>query len=396
VTVAEIGQTLKVANVLEGSVRKAGNTIRITAQLVRADNGYHLWSATYDRDLKDVFKVQDDIARVVVDKLKLTLTGALASTARRTESMEVHNLLLQGLFAAQSDTDEGTAQALKAFQRALTIDPNYAPAWSGIGWVKFRRGVNGYEPVLEALKTAETSVNRAIELDPALADAHARLGSIRMVRYDWRGSAEATDKALQLDPGNSEALFIRAILTQVTGTSADAMAAMQKARDRDPLNQLTRRYAARILYYAGKLAEAEVLLRQILAASPTFSAAHYELGRVLLARGDVPAAIAEFEAESNPVWRVNGLPLGYRAAHRNAEADAALKDLLRHSDGSEFQVAEVYAYFGDADRAFDWLDRAVKADPGSIWLRNDPLCIGLIHDPRYQVILRRLNVPAST
>jgi TolB-like protein/Tfp pilus assembly protein PilF len=396
VTVAEIGQALKVANVLEGSVRKAGNTIRITAQLVRADNGYHLWSATYDRDLKDVFKVQDDIARVVVDKLKLTLTGALASTASRTESTEVHNLLLQGLFAAQSDTDEGTAQALKAFQRALTIDPNYAPAWSGIGWAKFRRGVNGYEPVLEALKTAETSVKRAIELDPALADAHARLGSIRMVRYDWRGSAEATEKALQLDPGNSEALFIRAILTQITGTSADAMAAMQIARDRDPLNQLTRRYAARILYYAGKLAEAEVLLRQILAASPTFSAAHYELGRVLLARGDVPAAVAEFEAESNPVWRGNGLPLGYRAAHRNAEADAALKDLLRHPDGSEFQVAEVYAYFGDADHAFDWLDRAVKADPGSIWLRNDPLCIGLIHDPRYQVILKRLNLPAST
>ena len=396
VTVADIGQALKVANVLEGSVRKAGNTVRITAQLVRADNGYHLWGATYDRDLKDVFKVQDDIARVVVDKLKLTLTGALPSTASRTENTEVHNLLLQGLFAAQSDTDEGTAQALKAFQRVLTLDPNYAPAWNGIGWVKFRRGVNGYEPVLEALKAAETSVKRAIELDPTLADAYARLGSIRLVRLDWGASAEATEKALQLDPGNSEALFIRAIRTQATGTSVDAMAAMQKARDRDPLNQLTRRYAARILYYAGRLAEAEVLLRQILAASPTFSGAHYELGRVLLARGDIPAAIAEFEAESNPVWRVNGLPLGYRAAHRNAEADTALKDLLRFSDGAEFQVAEVYAYFGDGDHAFDWLNRALKADPGIIWLRNDPLCIGLIHDPRYQVILRRLNLPPST
>jgi adenylate cyclase len=396
VTVADIGQALKVANVLEGSVRKAGNTIRITAQLVRADNGYHLWSATYDRDLKDVFKVQDDIARVVVDKLKLTLTGALPSTASRTENTEVHNLLLQGLFAAQSDTDEGTAQALKAFQRALTIDPNYAPAWSGIGWVKFRRGVNGYEPVLEALKTAETSLKRAIELDPTLADAYARLGEIRMVRFDWNASTEAIDKALQLDPGNSEALFIRAIRSQATGTSADAMAAMQTARDRDPLNQLTRRYAARMLYYAGRLAEAEVLLRQILAASPNFSGAHYELGRVLLARGAIPAAIAEFEAESNPVWRVNGLPLGYRAAHRNAEADAALKELLRNSDGAEFQVAEVYAYFGDADHAFEWLSRAVKVDPGIIWLRNDPLCIALIHDPRYQAILKRLNLPVST
>jgi TolB-like protein/Flp pilus assembly protein TadD len=396
VTVADIGQALKVANVLEGSVRKAGNTVRITAQLVRADNGYHLWSETYDRDLKDVFKVQDDIARVVVDKLKLTLTGTLPSTTTRTENTEAHNLLLQGLFALQSDTDEGTGQALKAFQRALAIDPNYAPAWNGIGWVKFRRGVNGYEPVLDALKVAETSLKRAIELDPTLADAHARLGSIRLVRFDWDGSAQATDRALQLDPGNSEALFIQAIRTQMTGTSADAVKAMQKARDRDPLNQLTRRYSARILYYAGRLTEAEALLRQILAASPTFSGAHYELGRVLLARGNVPAAISEFEAESNPVWRVNGLPLGYHAAHRKSEADAALQDLLRNSAGAEFQVAEVYAYFGDADHAFEWLDRAVKADPGIIWLRNDPLCVALTHDPRYQAILKRLNLPAST
>jgi tetratricopeptide (TPR) repeat protein len=396
VTVADIGQALRVANVLEGSVRKAGNTVRITAQLVRADNGYHLWSETYDRDLKDVFKVQDDIARVVVDKLKLTLTGALPSTGTRTENTEVHNLLLQGLFALQSDTDEGTGQALKAFQRALTLDPNYAPAWNGIGWVKFRRGVNGYEPVLDALKTAETAVKRAIELDPTLADAQARLGSIRLVQFDWAASAAATDKALQLDPGNSEALFIRAIRTQATGTSADATAAMQMARDRDPLNQLTRRYAARILYYAGRLAEAEALLRQILAASPTFSGARYELGRVLLARGDVPAAIAEFEAESNPAWRVNGLPLGYHAAHRKADTDAALEELLRNSNGAEFQVAEVYAYFGDSDRAFDWLSRAIKSDPGIIWLRNDPLCVSLTHDPRHQAILKRMNLSATT
>jgi adenylate cyclase len=395
VTVADIGQALKVANVLEGSVRKSGNTVRITAQLVRADNGYHLWSETYDRDLKDVFKVQDDIARVVVDKLKLTLTSTLPSKATRTENTEAHNLLLQGLFALQSDTDEGTAQALSAFQRALAIDPNYAPAWNDIGWAKFRRGVNGYEPVRNAIKVAETSVNRAIELDPTLADAYAHLGTIRIVQFNWPASAQATDRALQLDAGNAEALFTRAIRIQITGTSAEALPALQMARERDPLNQLTRRYAARVLYYAGRLGEAESLLRQILAASPTFSAAHYELGRVLLARGEVAAAVAAFEAESNPQWRVLGLPLGYHAAHRTADTEAALQNLLRHSAGAEFQVAEVYAYFGDADHAFEWLGRAVSSDPGIIWLRNDPLCMGLTHDARYQAILKRLNL-AST
>jgi TolB-like protein/lipopolysaccharide biosynthesis regulator YciM len=395
VTVAEIGRLLNVANVLEGSVRKAGNTVRITAQLVRADNGYHIWSATFDRDLKDVFKVQDDIARVVVDKLKLTLTGGLPTTAARTENTEIHNLLLQGIFAAQSDTDEGTAQALKAFQRAISIDPTYAPAWNGIGRMKFRRGVNGYEPVKDALKVAEESIQRAIELDPGLADAYAQLGSIRVVQFNWDASVAATDKALQLDPGNLDALFIQAIRAQATQTSNDAIAAMQKALDRDPLNLLNRRYAARILYYAGRLDQSEALLRKILAVSPTFSAAHYELGRVLLARGNIPKAVAEFEAESNPVWRGNGLPLGYHAAHRKADADAALQNLLSASDGSEFQVSEVFAYFGDSDKAFRWLNRALTADPGIIWLRNDPLCVGLTADPRYQAILKRMNLPLS-
>jgi TolB-like protein len=396
VTVADIGRALMVANVLEGSVRKVGNTVRITAQLVRADNGYHLWSETYDRDLKDVFKVQDDIARVVVDKLKLTLTGTAPSAPTRTANPEVHNLFLQGEFALQRDTNASTAQALEAFQRALAIDPGYAPAWVGISFAHFRRGVNGYEPVLDAIKRAETAVQRAIELDPTMAEAYAALGEIRLVHLDWGGTSQATARALQLDRGNAQALFTRAILIQITGSSANAITAVQQALDRDPLNLLSRRYAARILYYAGRLAEAETMLRQILAVNPSFSAAHYELGRVLLARGNVSAAIAEFESESSPEWRVNGLPLGYHAAGRTAEANAALQDLLRHSDGAEFQVAEAYAFLGDADRAFAWLDRAVGGDPGVIWLRNDPLCVNLMHDPRYAALLKRLNLPPAT
>jgi tetratricopeptide (TPR) repeat protein len=149
------------------------------------------------------------------------------------------------------------------------------------------------------------------------------------------------------------------------------------------------------LFFAGRLDEAEQLLRQILVVSPSFSAAHYELGRVLLARGRIPAAIVEFESENNSVWRINGLPLGYHAAQRTADADAALADLLHHSEGGEFQVAETYAYFGNTDKAFEWLNRALTSDPGVIWLRNDPLCVGLTGDPRYLAILKRMNLPAS-
>lgn len=395
VTVAEIGRELSVANLLEGSVRKAGNTVRITAQLVRADTGFHLWSATYDRDLKDVFRVQDDIARVVVDKLKVTLAGGIPTMAVRTENTEVHNLLLQGNFALQTDTDAGTAEAIKFFRRAIAMDPEYAPAWNGIGFAEFRRGSNVYEPPGDAYRVAEQSVRRAIELDPGLADAYGMLGSLQMLRFDWKDSAETRAKALQLDPGNSNALLNRAVHTLITGSHADAIAQMQEVLQRDPLNLLSRRYAGRLFFYVGRLDEAERLLRQVLAANQNFSAAHYELGRVLLVRGNTTAAVEEFQAESNPNWRSFGLPLGYHAAHRNAEADAALNKLLANPSGFELQIAEVYAWFGDADKAFEWLNKAVTGDPGIIWFRYDPLLAGLNADPRYGAILKRMNLPMS-
>lgn len=395
VTVAEIGRALSVANLLEGSVRKSGNTIRITAQLVRADTGFHLWSATYDRDLKDVFKVQDDIARVVVDKLQVTLAGGAPSTAARTENTEAHNLLLQGNFAGQSDTNAGTAEALTLYKRAIAIDPGYAPAWDGVAYAHFRRGSNGYEPNGDAYRISEQAARRAIELDPTLADPYALLSTIQMLRFDWKNAAETRAKALQGDSGNWNALLMRAVETLVTGNPARAVVQMEEALDRDPLNLLMRRYGARLFFYAGRLDEAEQLLRQILAASPNFSAAHYELGRVLLIRGNASAALAEFEKESNPEWRTFGLPLGYHSAHRDADADAALKTLLANSVGSEFQIAETYAWFGDSDKAFEWLNKAIGNDPGILWLRYDPLLAGLNADPRYKTLLKRINLSGA-
>jgi TolB-like protein/Tfp pilus assembly protein PilF len=394
-TVAEIARALGVANVLEGSVRKSGNTIRITAQLVRADNGFSLWSSTYDRDLRDVFQVQDDIARVVVDKLKVTLASSIPSPTARTENTEAHNLLLQGNFALQSDTDAGTAMALKLFRQAIAADADYAPAWNGAGYAEFRRGSNGYERSIDAFQNAEHSARRAIELDPALADAYALLAGIQTLRFDWKDADESRAKALQLNPGNGNALLNQAVQTLITGSQAEAIAQMQVALDRDPLNMLNRRYAGRMFFYAGRLAEAERLLRQILAVNPNYSAAHYELGRVLLIRGNAQAALAEFEAETNPDWRAFGLPLGYYSVNRKADADAALNKLLARAEDSEFQIAEAYAWFGNADKAFEFLNKAVSSDPGIIWIRHDPLLKGLEGDPRYQAILTRINLPSS-
>ncbi len=395
VTIADIARALGVANVLEGSVRKSGNTIRITAQLVRADNGFHLWSSTYDRDMRDVFKVQDDIARVVVDKLKVTLANSIPSPAARTANTEAHNLLLQGNFALQSDTNAGTAMALNFFRQAIAIDPDYAPAWNGAGYAQFRRGANAYERSVGAFQNAERSARRAIELDPTSSDAYALLASIQTLRFDWKGADESRAKALHLNPGNGNALLNQAVQTLITGSQSDAIAQMQVALDRDPLNLLNRRYAGRMFFYAGRLDDAERLLRQILAVNPNYSAAHYELGRVLLVRGNAQGALAEFEAETNPDWRAFGLPLGYYPANRKADADDALNKLLARTEDTEFQIAEVYGWFGNTDKAFEFLNKAVNSDPGMIWLRHDPLLDKLQGDSRYTAILKRINLPAS-
>jgi tetratricopeptide (TPR) repeat protein len=378
-------------------VRKSGNRLRITTQLVRADNGEHLWSETYDRDQADVFKVQDDIARAVVDKLRLTLLG---DDEQRLETAavnpQVHNLYLQGRYLQLSDTMESLAKARDCYERALQIDPRYAPAWAAIASVASRQVANGYGPTDETIAREEKAAQKAVELDPKLADGFVQLGLSRvMASFDWSAARQDFDHALQLEPSSSNAQFALAHLTLSVGSIDESLRLFQALLERDPLNLLQRRYVARVLYYAGRLDEAEAAIRQVLEINPNLPAAHYELGRILLARGEVPQAVSEFENEKSG-WRALGLPLGYHAQGRAAEAGAALQRLLDEAaGGSEFQAAEAEAVFGNLDQAFAWLDRAVNfRDPGIQWLRGDPLLHNLTQDPRYAALLRRVNLPA--
>jgi len=393
-TVPEIARTLSVANILEGSVRKSGSRLRVTTQLIRADNGEHLWSETYDRDQEDVFKIQDDIARAVVDKLRLTLLGGgLPRSGTEVVNPQVYNLYLQGRYVITSDTAEDLVKADEYFQQALQLDPGYAPAWAGLAQVALRQVANGYTPVADTIARADRAAHKAVELDPNYAEGFVTLGNARlMTSFDWSGAREAFEHALRLDPSNADAQFSVAHLTLATGSSDDSLQRFQQLLQRDPLNLLQRRYTGRVLYYAGRLDEAELTIRAVLQDNPNFPAAHYELGRILLARGQVPQAVREFESEKSS-WTLLGLPLGYRAQGRSADANAALQKMVDNSAGSEFQVAEAYAYFGNSDQAFAWLERAVtQRDPGIQWLRGDPLLRSLTHDPRYAALLRRLNL----
>jgi TolB-like protein/Tfp pilus assembly protein PilF len=395
VTVGEIAHALGVSHVLEGSVRKSGDHMRITAQLIRADDGFHLWSQTYDRDVRDIFAVQDDIARAVADELKLALLSVGSSAGGRTSNIEAHNLYLQAQYRVARDTIPDLDQAVTLYHEALRLDPNYAAAWAALGYCYARRAANGLDTNGVAYHEASADATRAIELDPQLAEAYLPR-AIADIQYalNWEAAAAALDKVATLDPNNALAEQTRGHLTIAIGRMTDAIGHFRRGAEADPLNLIHKKYLGRALHYARRTGEAQSVLNAAIAENEHFPGLHYELGRTLLLAGDPKGALSAFEAEVDPSWRSFGLPLGYFANHRLAEARAALKALMAKSTGSEFQVAETYGFFGDTEQALAWLDRAVTLhDPGIVWLRRDALLAGVEADSRYAALLTRLRMP---
>jgi len=391
--VRNVARLLGVATVLEGSVRKAGNRLRITTQLIRAADGSHLWSESYDRNVDDVFRVQDEIAGAVVKRLELSLLDPATLGGSPTGNPEAHSLYLQARYLVNRDTLEDLNRAVQLYQQAIALDPKFAAAYAGLAYCHGRRIANGTNTA-EAFATTRSAAEQAIALDPKLPDGYVMLAMARM-QYDrdWRAAAQNIEKARALDPNNVPMLHLAGHLISATGSLAEAIGDFRSAIERDPLNPLLRRYLARMLYYGGQYDEAAQLLRGVIASDPGFPAAHYELGRVLLATGDRQAAMAAFAAEPSVTWRYIGMPLGLHALKRAAEAGQALATLVANSSGSEFQVAEAYAAFGDIDQAFHWLGRARdQHDPGVIVIRRDPLLRSLEHDPRYATFLASVGL----
>ena len=393
--ISAIARRLGVAHVLEGSVRRAGSHLRVTAQLMRADSGYHLWSETYDRQLDDVFKVQDEIAGAVVKALKVSLLGGAIPRVTPAASTESYSAFLQARYVAARDTPDDLDKAVGMYQRVIALDPNYAPAHAWLAWCYERRVAHGIETDGVGYAKARAAAERAIALDPTLPEGYLTLANARLqYEFNWAAVAELMERARALDANNSLMLQTAGHLALATGAAKDAQRLFGRAVEQDPLNMVARRYLAKAQYYDARLAEAEATLRSIFSLDPRFPAAHYFLGTVLLARGDAAAALAAFEAETDPTWKSFGMPLAYWALDRKPEAKAAVAALVAHSAGSEFQVAEAYAFIGDADQAFHWLQEArARHDPGLIHVRADPLLRSLFTDPRYAAFLRAMNLP---
>jgi len=394
-TVPDIAKALGVAYVMEGSVRKSGNRLRVTVQLIRADNGYHVWSETYDRELDDVFKIQDEIAGAVVRALKVSLFGSPIPRAAPTANAEAYNNFLAARYFTERLNPDDLDKAVALYRRAIALDPNYAPAYAGLAWCYEMCVLIGIDTDGVGYANARAAAERAIALDPKLPEGYLTLGMARFqYEFDLAAAAEMIGTAHELDPNNATMLQMAGHLALSTGTPADAGTYYARAAEQDPLNMLPRRFLAKALYYENRLAEAETTLHGIIELNPQFPAPHYLLGTVLLARDEPNAALAAIEAEPSPRWKSFGLPLVYRALDREPESQQALATLVANSAGCEFQVAETYAYLGESDKAFHWLEEArVHHDPGALHVRGDPLLRTLVTDPRYPAFLRKMKLP---
>jgi len=393
-----VGEKLNVATILEGSVRKEGQRVRITAQLIKVADGFHLWSETYDRELKDVFAVQDEIARSVAGSLKVTLLGgSTAPVSGHGNNADAYNAYLQGRYFYERRSKENLEKAVGYYEQAIKLDSGYAPAWVGLAETRSLEAGQGFLPVEDGYRKARAAAEQALVLDANLAEAHAAMGWIKMSHdWDWSGADASYQRALALEPGNATVVRGASELAANLGRFEEALAQDRRAVELDPLNVSTHIYLGEHAYRAGRLEEAAAAFKKTLELNPQRPFSHAGLGMVYLAQAHPQETLAEMEREPEPFWRLYGLALAYHALGRKKEADADLTEYVGkyHAQGA-FQIAELHAFRGEADRAFEWLERAyTQRDSGLAQMKGDPLLKNLERDPRYAAFLKKMHLPA--
>ena len=392
-TIAEMAKALSVSHVLEGSVRKAGNTIRVTAQLIRADNGYHLWSQTYDRDLKDVFKVQDEIAGRVVEELKLTLPAAASASTERTGNAAAHSQYLLGRKFLDQPTPEGYKSAVESFKSAIALDPGYAAAYSRLSLAEAHLADVTGDP--SGLTRATAAAERAITLAPQAADGYYARADLRSnFLWDWDGARADYSKALAIDPNNSDTIYGYSDLLGTQGQLPEALAQIDKAIRIDPLVATFYSLRARLLLDSGNLAAARDAYQQLLRLNPAHPHANVDLAIIELLSGRPEQALALLQRPAAPGWRLMGSVLvEFSLGHAQQSQQALDQTIHDTAQFAAYQIASLYAWRGQKDQAFQWLERAyTQHDGGLTEVKNDPLLASLRTDPRYQAFLAKMKL----
>jgi TolB-like protein/Tfp pilus assembly protein PilF len=408
-TVADVGRALNVATVLEGSVRKAGNRLRVSVQLVKVVDGYQLWSETYDRTLEDIFAVQDDIAQSVLNELRTTLLGEAAGTHAgkeataavaaavkgRSTDPEAHRLFLQARHFIDRNTREDANRGIGYLKEALALEPEFALAWAELGRA-YASGANwGWASAADGFARAREAATRALALQPDLAEGHAGMGWVQMSHdRDWHGAEASYRRALEAAPGNAIVLQQFGMLAANLGRFDEGIALGRRSVEQDPLSPLGYFFLGMIFWVAGRSPDAEASLRKSVELAPQGAVSRAWLALLLLERGRGEEALAEALREPEEWGRLFASAIIQHAAGRGAESDKALHELARKYGGeAAYQVAQTHAVRGEADSAFEWLERAYdQRDAGIFWTGVDPFLRSLHADPRWAPFLRKLGL----
>jgi len=393
VNITQIGEELNVTHVLEGSVRKTGNHIRITAQLVKVDNGFQLWSETFDRTLDDIFVIQDEIAKAVVDKLRINLLGTMPA-GRKTDP-EVYSLYLQGNYFINLRGEENLEKALAALKQALATDPDYAPAWVSLQltYGHQMRTMPGAREELLALQSE--AIERALAIDENLASAWAALAyQRRSYDSDWHGARIAIEKALRLDPNNAIVIGTAASIASTFGRISEAIELFEKNVSLDPLSLSNLMALGHRYLRVGRIDDAFDAFDRVRAINPDYPGLSLALGRVYMMRGDLENAL--LETEKNPgafYYRYQKADVLYMMG-RETEAQTLINELLETSaDEVPRAMAAVYAQRGEGDSAFEWLEIAYEQHDARLdYFLGNLFWRKLTSDPRYSAFVEKIGL----
>ncbi len=391
--VAEIAQKLNVQNILEGSLRREGNRIRITAQLVNAHDGFHIWSDTFERELGGVFAVQDEITRSIVDALKIKF--AVTLPPRTGQNTEAYDLYLQGLYLSNKSDEENLRKSLNLFQRALDKDPTLSRAWVGIAKVWFWLA-DAYLKPLQAYQAVESAATKALELNENDAEAHAYLGEAkRVLHWDWKTGERELQRAVEIDPNSAMAHLLFAHHRLCSGDLAGGQIELDEAKRLDPLSPLISDHQAVLFLYSDRLDGAVAAAKRTLTLDPNYNYLEPTLARVYREQGKLEDALALYLKAQQGTHEPNaGLAIAYARLGRITEAQRMLQQLIDKANRGYVageQIACVFVALDNHDEAFRWLNRAVDEHSGNIITIHRELR-PLYSDSRFPLLLRRMGI----
>jgi TolB-like protein/Tfp pilus assembly protein PilF len=399
--IREIGRKLHVEHVLEGSVRKAGNRLRITAQLIKIADGYHLWSERFDREMEDIFAIQDEISLSIVDKLKVTLLedekGALAK--RPTENLEAYNLFLQGRYLTSKLSRESLRNAIERFQEAISLSPEYAQAYAQMALVYYLLGWTDYLPPKDVYPKSRAFALKAIEIDPTTADAHVVLATVKQsYDWDWEGAESAFKRAIELNPNNVQARSRYGYHLLCLGRMNESLAETTSVYSLDPLYDST--MLGIVLLRMGRLAEARAQFQKSIESEPERAHALWMLGHVDVLEGRYEEGLSEIRRalslSGNNAMILAGFGWSNAVAGKRNEAMRVLEELRERSRTEYIRPyfsAKIYSALGENDVAFEWLEKAYdQHDTSMVSVLNDESLRDLHRDPRFDELLKKMKL----